>query len=118
AEAKEILEKVPGAVEVEFEPSGRIPMLEAQINRSALVKYSLHAEEVNKAISTALGGRTVGTLVEGNRRFDLVVRMPESLRENIEQISELPVRVGEHGMLPLAKVAGLKLTDSVVRMRR
>jgi cobalt-zinc-cadmium resistance protein CzcA len=117
-EVKELLEKIPGAGEVEFEASGRVPMLEAHVNRAALVKYNLHAAEVNNAIATALGGQTVGALVEGNRRYDIVVRMPEELREKLDEIHDLPVRVGESGMLPLSKVADFKTSASVDPIKR
>ncbi|HEY5041071.1 MAG TPA: CusA/CzcA family heavy metal efflux RND transporter, partial [Verrucomicrobiae bacterium] len=113
AQVKELLEKIPGAGEVEFEASGRVPMLEVHANRDALVKYNLHAAEVNNAIATALGGQTVGALVEGNRRYDIVVRMPEELREKMDEIHNLPVRVGESGLLPLSKVADFKIAASV-----
>jgi cobalt-zinc-cadmium resistance protein CzcA len=117
-EVKEILEKIPGAGEVEFEASGRVPMLEARVKRDALIRYNLHASEVNKAIATALGGETVGTVIEGNRRFDIVVRMHEHARENLEELRNLPVRVGETGMLPLHEVADLKTVASVNPIRR
>ena len=115
---KEILEKIPGAGEVEFEASGRVPMLEVHVNRGALAKYNLHTGEVNKAITTALGGQTVGSIVEGNRRFDIVVRMNEHARENLEELRNLPVRVGETGMVPLHNVAELKTVASVDPIRR
>jgi cobalt-zinc-cadmium resistance protein CzcA len=115
---KEILEKIPGAGEVEFEASGRVPMLQIEVDRVALAKYNVHAAEVNKAIATALGGQTVGAVVEGNRRFDIVVRMPEIHRENLEELKKLPVRVGDFGMVPLAKLATLNKVDSVDPIRR
>ena len=117
-QAKEILEKIPGAGEVEFETSGRVPMLEARIKRDALIKYNLHASEINKAIATALGGETVGSVIEGNRRFDIVVRMHEQARENLDELRNLPVRVGETGMLPLHEVAELMRVESVDPIRR
>lgn len=118
AEAKEILEKIPGAGEVEFEASGRTPMLEVQVNRDALVKYNVHAGEVNNTVSAALGGETVGMFVEGNQRFDIVVRLPEDLREKKDVLEHLPVRVGEHGMVALKDVANFKVTQSVDPIRR
>jgi len=117
-EVKEILEKVPGAGEVEFEASGRVPMLEVQINRAALVKYSLDAADVNKPIAIALGGKPVGALVEANRHYDIVVRMADSLRETLSQIRDLPVRVGESGMVKLSQVADFNLVASVDPIRR
>jgi heavy metal efflux system protein len=117
-QVKGILEKIPGADEVEFESSGRVPMLELQANREALARYNLQSSELNKAIATALGGQTVGVIVEGNHRFDLVVRMAEKYRDDVEALRDLPVRVGETGILPLHKVADFKTTTSVDIIRR
>ena len=118
SEAKEILEKIPGAGEVEFEASGRTPMLEVEVNRRALIKYNVHAGAVNKAINTALGGRVVGMLVEGNRRYDIVVRLPEDLRQKLQVLRDLPVRVGESGLVRLSDVADFKVTQSVEPIKR
>ena len=118
AQVKEILKKIPGADEVEFEASGRVPMLELQANRDALAKYNLQSAELNKAVATALGGQTVGVIVEGNRRFDVVVRMAEKYRDDVETLKDLPVRVGDTGILPLQKVADFKTTTSVDIIRR
>ena len=107
-EVKEVIEKVPGAGEVEFEPSGRLPTLEIQPRRDVLRHHNLHVGDVNKTIQIALGGETVGSLLEGNRRFDVVVRLPESARQDNEVIRLLPVRVGEQGMLPLGAVTEFK----------
>jgi cobalt-zinc-cadmium resistance protein CzcA len=98
AEVKGLLEKVPGAGEVEFEASGRTPMLEVQVDREALIKYNVSAAELNKAVTIALGGDTVGSFVQGNRRFDIVVRLPEEAREDLSVLENLPVRVGESGL--------------------
>jgi cobalt-zinc-cadmium resistance protein CzcA len=98
---KGILEKTPGAAQVEFETEGRTPQLQMQIKRDVLRRYSLQAAEANKAVSVALAGREVGIIVDGNRRYDIVVRMPEQLRADDEQIKKLPVRVGQNGLIPL-----------------
>jgi cobalt-zinc-cadmium resistance protein CzcA len=118
SEIKELLEKVPGAGEVEFEASGRTPMLEVQVDREALVNYNVSAAELNKAVATALGGEVVGLFVEGNRRFDIVLRLPEEARENLSVLENLPVRVGERGLVALNKLAQLKRTASVDPIRR
>jgi len=68
---------------------------------------------VNQIIATALGGQTVGTMVEGNRRFDIVVRLPEKDRENSDAIRALPVRVGDSGMLPLGTLADIERVKTV-----
>ena len=76
-----MLEQIPGTREgegeVEFETTGRSPMLEIRVKRDVLAKYNLHSGDVNQVIAAALGGQTVGTLMEGNRRFEIVVRLAE-----------------------------------------
>ena len=117
SEVKEVLEQIPGTREgegeVEYETTGRAPMLEIRVKRDVLAKYNLHAGDVNQTIATALGGRTVGTMVEGNRRFDIVVRLPEKDRENLDAIRALPVRVGDSGMLPLGTLADVQRVKTV-----
>ena len=117
AEVKEVLEQIPGTREgegeVEFETTGRSPMLEIRVKRDVLAQHNLHSGDVNQTIAAALGGQTVGTLVEGNRRFDIVVRLNEADRENLETIRALPVRVGEAGMLPLGAVADIERVKTV-----
>ena len=82
SEVKEVLEQIPGTREgegeVEYETTGRAPMLEIRVKRDVLAKYNLHAGDVNQTIAAALGGQTVGTMIEGNRRFDIVVRLVRS----------------------------------------
>jgi heavy metal efflux system protein len=113
ARIKSILDAVPGAGEVEFEAQGRAPVLEINVDREALRRYNLHAAEVNKTIATALAGQTVGLVYEGNRRHEIVVRLQGDLRDRIEEIRHLPVRVGERGLVPLEKVARFGTVSSV-----
>jgi cobalt-zinc-cadmium resistance protein CzcA len=116
-EVKEVLEQIPGTREgegeVEYETTGRAPMLEIRVKRDVLAKYNLHAGDVNQTIAAALGGQTVGTMVEGNRRFEIVVRLAESDRENLDAIRNLPVRVGDSGMLPLGELADIERVKTV-----
>jgi cobalt-zinc-cadmium resistance protein CzcA len=117
SEVKEVLERIPGTREgegeVEYETTGRAPMLEIRVKRDVLAKYNLHAGDINQTIAAALGGQTVGTMLEQNRRFDVVVRLAETDRENLETIRALPVRVGESGILPLGVLADIQRVKTV-----
>ncbi len=117
SEVKEVLEQIPGTREgegeVEYETTGRAPMLEIRVKRDVLAKYNLHAADVNQAIAAALGGQNVGTLIEGNRRFEIVVRLSENDRQNLDLIQALPVRVGDSGMLPLGQLADIERVKTV-----
>jgi cobalt-zinc-cadmium resistance protein CzcA len=115
---KGILEKIPGAAQVEHETEGRTPQLQINIRRDVLQRYGLQAAEVNKAVSAALAGQAVGTMVEGEKRIALVVRMPEKLRADDEEIKRLPVRVGSVGLVPLGKLVEfetLKTVEPILR---
>ena len=118
AEVKDILEKTLGAVQVEFETEGRTPQLEITVKRDVLQRYSLQAAEPNKAISAALAGEVVGMAVDGDKRYDIVVRMPEQLRADDAQIRALPLRVGEAGLIPLGRVIDFKTIQVVEPIRR
>jgi cobalt-zinc-cadmium resistance protein CzcA len=115
---KEILENTPGVAEVEFETEGRTPQLQLNVKRDVLQRFNLHAREVNEAVETALAGREVGRIIEGNRRYDIVVRMPEEFRADDEQIKKLPVRVGENGLLPLGKVVEFESLKTIEPIQR
>jgi len=110
---KTILEGTPGAAQVEYETEGRTPQLQIEVKRDALQRYSLQAGEVNKAISAALGGQIVGSVIDGNRRRSIVVRMPEELRADDEQIKKLPLRVGETGLIHIGSVVDFKTLKTV-----
>ena len=113
AQIKDILEKTPGASQVEYETEGRTPQLQIEVKRAALQRYNLQAGEVNKAVSAALGGRIVGSVIDGNRRRSIVVRMPEQYRADDEQIKKLPLRVGQTGLIPLGNVVEFKTLKTV-----
>ncbi len=118
SQAREILENVPGAADVEFDALGKAPLLEIVPKREAMSKYNLHAAELNKVVSTALAGEEVGKLIEGNRRFDIVVRLSENLRENIDELKRLPVRVDDGGLLTLGQVADFRIVEQVAAIAR
>lgn len=116
--AREILEKVPGAADVEFDALGKSPMLEIIPDRAALTRYNLHAGEINRVVSAALAGKEVGRLVEGNRRFDLVVRLKDDHRVDLEALKRLPVRTDSGGYLTLGQVAQMRFTEQVASVSR
>jgi cobalt-zinc-cadmium resistance protein CzcA len=122
AEMKELLEKIPGTREgegeIEFETMGRTPMLEMKVKRDALAKYNLRAAEVNRVIADALAGRHAGTLIEGNHRMDIVVRLAERDRSNLDAIRALPVPVGEHGSVPLGALVDINRVPTVSPIMR
>jgi len=117
-DARAILEKIPGTGDVEFDAFGKAPVLEITLNRTNMSRYNVHAREVNKVVATALGGENVGTFIEGDRRYEIVVRMPENLREKMEHLDRLPLRTSDGGLIPLGKVANIVMSERVSTINR
>jgi cobalt-zinc-cadmium resistance protein CzcA len=117
-EAREILEKVRGTADIELDAVGKAPMLEIVPRREVLARYNMQAEEINRVVEAALAGEETGKLIEGNRRFDIVVRLPESRRVDVEGLKLLPVRAEGGGMLTLGQVADIKLKEQVATVSR
>lgn len=117
-EAREILEKVPGAADVEFDALGKAPMLEIKLNRVAMTKYNVHAAEINEAVEAALAGKEAGRLIDGNRRYPIMVRLPEELRKKVEEMKLLPIRTSDGGILTLGQVADFNVQEKVNAIAR
>jgi cobalt-zinc-cadmium resistance protein CzcA len=90
------LERIPGAADVKTEQVSGLPMLEVVVDRAALARYGLAAGDVQEVIRTAIGGSVGGQLFEGDRRFDVVVRLPEALRTDLAALERLPLALPEH----------------------
>jgi len=117
-EVREILEKVPGAADVEFDALGKAPLLEVTPNREAMAKYNVHADEINQAVENAMAGGEPGVIIDGNRRYPIIVRMPETLRAKVEEMKKLPLRTSEGGLVTLGQVADFTVDEKVNSIAR
>ena len=86
-----VAKAVPGAADVKLEQATGLPLLTITPNPEGLVRYGLNQVAVQEAVGTAVGGTVAGQLFEGDRRFDLVVRLPEALRTDPARLADLPV---------------------------
>ncbi len=117
-EIREIVEKIPGAADVEFDAAGKAPVLQVVLNREAMTRYNVHAEEVNKVIETAFAGTESGVIVDGNRRFPIITRLPEEARQDFAGVARLPLRTTDGGIITLGQVAEVGVTESVNTISR
>ena len=119
-----ILTTIPGAADVKVEQVTGLPLLTVQLNREALARYGLSAEDVQKVVATALGGTVAGEVFEGDRRFSIVVRLPESIRSDVEGLGNLPVPLPARGagsvrtFIPLREVASISLAQGPNQISR
>lgn len=117
-EVREILEKVPGAAEVEVDAMGKAPLLEISPNRKAMGRFGVQSDEINAAVRGALAGGNPGVIIDGNRRYPIMVRMPENLRSKIQEIRRIPLRTADGGLVTLADVADINTMEKVNSISR
>jgi cobalt-zinc-cadmium resistance protein CzcA len=117
-EIARVLGTIAGADGVKVEQVAGLPMLTVEPNRPALYRYGLNVTDVQDVLAAATGGEEAGQVFEGDRRFNLVVRLPEHLRGNLTQLSRLPVPLPDGGYVPLAEVATLMLAPGPNQISR
>ncbi len=90
-DVSEVLEKIPGAADVKVEQVTGLPMLTIELDRTALARYGLNVADVQEIVEIALAGKSTGQIFEGDRRFELIVRLPEEDRTDLEAIKRIAV---------------------------
>jgi len=107
-----VVRKIEGANAVKVEQVTGLPVLSIVPNRKSLARYGLSVADVQKVVQTALGGADAGRIFEGDRRFDIVVKLSKEKREDIDAISNLPVYLpnSSTGYVPLKEVANIEIT--------
>jgi len=124
AEIAEVLQGIPGASEVKVEQTTGLPMLTVNIDRARAARYGLSLADVQDTLAIAVGGREAGTYFQGDRRFDIVVRLPESVRENLAALRKLPVALprqegqAQASYIPLSEVASFDLAPGPNQISR
>jgi len=109
-----VLRKVPGAADVRVAQTRGFPTFDIRFNRDTISRYGLTMEDVANTVSTALGGRAAGQIFEGDRRFDIVVRLPSAQRNDPQALGAIPVMLPSTVLLP--GVAGT--AEASVPLRR
>ena len=104
-EMEAAMKSVPGVTGLMVEPQVTIPQLRIELDRDKLMLYGLTPVEVNEFISTAMNGQIVSEVLIGQRTFDLLIRLDESYRENLESLRRLTIELKDGGKLPLEAVA-------------
>ncbi|SHL97031.1 efflux RND transporter permease subunit [Rhizobacter sp. OV335] len=122
AEIAEALQRVPGATEVKVEQTGGLPVLTVNVDRGKAARHGLNMNEVQETVATAIGGREAGTFFQGDRRFDIVVRLPEAVRQDVDALRRLPIALprgsGAAAYVPLGELASLELAPGPNQVSR
>jgi len=131
-----ILRATSGSADVRVEQISGLPVLSIDVDRSALARYGLTVADVQEVVSIAVGGREAGQVFEGDRRFDIVVRLAEEFRRNIRALENLPIPLPQHAteirvrevatrsesagfaFIPLSSVARIEVTEGPNQISR
>lgn len=119
-----VLGRIQGASEVKVEQTTGLPVLNVGIDREKTARYGLNVGDVQDAVGVAVGGRESGIVFQGDRRFDIVVRLPEDIRNSIESVKQLPIPLPKAAnsnvltYIPLGEVATLEVTPGPNQISR
>jgi cobalt-zinc-cadmium resistance protein CzcA len=113
-----VLNGIPGAEGVKVEQVAGLPVLSIEPNRAALYRYGLNISDVQDVLSAATGGEEAGQLFDGDQRFSLVVRLPETQRNDLGALERLPIMLPTGGFVPLGEVATLKIAPGPNQISR
>lgn len=103
--ARAAISGVPGVRDLLVEQQTLIPQLRIEIDRDKLLEYGLSVQQVNEFVETALNGHLVSEILQGQRTFDLIVRLQDNAREDVEVLKRLPIELPSGGNVPLESVA-------------
>jgi cobalt-zinc-cadmium resistance protein CzcA len=135
-EIERTLQTIPGAADVKADQIGGLPAMNVDLDRAAMARYGLNVADVQDVIAIAVGGREAGIVFEGDRRFDIVVRLPEEARRDLATLNQLPIPLprSDHatgdpasagaparsgpGYVPLGSVARIVLTEGINEVSR
>ncbi|OOQ57367.1 efflux RND transporter permease subunit [Mucilaginibacter pedocola] len=129
----QILRGVNGSADVKVEQTSGLPMMEMKLDKGAIARYGLNVSDILDVISVAIGGKETGLVFQGDRRFDILVRLPDALRQDLEVIQNLPILLPEDNdpsdlvrnaqhvrptYIPLKEVAKLEIKDGPNQISR
>jgi cobalt-zinc-cadmium resistance protein CzcA len=118
SEAKAVLDKVPGVADLALEANKGKPQLVIKVNRDEAARYGINADEILEVVQAGIGGKTVSTVIDGVKRFDLQVRLDAAFRNSPQAISDIPIRTQSGALVPLSRVATVETDEGYSFVRR
>lgn len=117
-EIKAAIQNVEGASDVIIEKTEGLPQMAVTYNRSKIARYGLNIADLNEIIALGFAGKTVGNVFEGEKRFDMVIRLDQTKRRDIEDLRNLYVSVPTGAQIPLSEIATIEYTEGPAKISR
>jgi cobalt-zinc-cadmium resistance protein CzcA len=118
AKLKTVIAGVPGVADLSAEANKGKPQMVIKVDRQAAARYGLNADDILAVVQAGIGGEAVSTLIDGTRRFDIAVRLPEEFRNSPSAIAAIPIRTAEGAIVPFSSVAKIELDEGYTFVRR
>ena len=117
-EIQAVISRVKGVTDLALEANVGKPQLIISVDREAIARYAINAEEVLQVVQAGIGGKPVSTLIDGVKRFDILVRLAPEYRDDIKSIADIPIRTAQGALVPLAQIADIKTEEGYSFVRR
>jgi len=115
---KAVVGTVPGAADLSLEANKGKPQLVIKVNRDEAARYGINADEILEVVQAGIGGKTVSTVIDGIKRFDLQVRLNAAFRDSPQAIADIPIRTQTGALVPLSRVATVETDEGYSFVRR
>jgi cobalt-zinc-cadmium resistance protein CzcA len=115
---KDVLASVRGAKDVQVETLTGKPTITIEVDRAAIARYGLNVADVLEVVRAGVGGEAVSTLIDGTRRYEIVVRFNEASRRDVSEIMQILLRTPEGNLIPFSRVAEAVVSSGVAKIRR
>lgn len=115
---RQAIAHVEGAADIIVEKIDGLPQMTVDYNRTRIAQYGLNISDINDIVALSFAGTTVGNVFEGERRFDLVIRLEENLRNDIDDLRNLYVPLPDGGQIPLRELARVEYTEGPAKISR
>ncbi len=115
---KPIIQSVPGVADLSLEANKGKPQLVVKVNREEAARYGINADEVLEVVQAGIGGEEVSTVIDGVKRFDIVVRLADQYRASVDAINNIPIRTGSGALVPFSRVAKVEMDEGYTFVRR
>ncbi len=117
-EIKTAIGDVPGAADITVEKVAGLPQMNVKFNRESLARYGLSVDELNRLITMGFSGESLGSVFEGEKRFDLTLRLDAASRQDLQDLKDLYVDLPRGGKIPLAQLADIGLSEGAAKISR
>jgi len=117
-EIKGLIEQVPGAADIILEKTAGLPQMNVLYNRSKIAHYGLNVQTLNRYLAIAFGGEITGSVFEGEKRFDMVIRLQKPSRQDIDNIKQLQIPLPNNEQIPLHELADISFTEGPAKISR